>query len=257
MTWNIRFDNPEDGKFSWNYRSSLVRALLESEQPQIACFQEVLKIQFNHLQKMLPGYNGFGVGRDDGKEAGEFSPIFYDTIRFRFISGTTKWLSERPSTPGSRSWGAACTRIVTKVVLYDRLWRDTLLVYNTHFDHVSPLAREKSAGMIAGDIAETGKNRLIIVAGDLNDTINSSALNLFKTGNILPALPEGTNAPDGPDYTYIGFPYAPHPGTMIDFILTGVMDGYKINESYINTMNFNGFYPSDHFPVITVFHRKE
>jgi len=159
--------------------------------------------------------------------------------------------------PGSRSWGAACTRIVTRVILYDRRWRDTLYVYNTHFDHISQLAREKSAGMIAGNILEIKGNPHIILTGDFNDTLRSSALKSLFDAGLQQAIPIGTKKPDGPDFTFAGFPFTPHPGEMCDIILTGPSLRKSVVAAYINPLNRNGYYPSDHLPVITIFSHPE
>lgn len=48
-------------------------------------------LSFKHY---LDGYKYVGVGRDDGKTKGEFSAIFYNTLKFDVLKEKTFWLSE-------------------------------------------------------------------------------------------------------------------------------------------------------------------
>src|SRR3712207_7586469 len=54
------------------------------------------------LEERLPGYRWIGVGRMDGKDGGEFSPILYRSTCLEPIDHGTFWLSETPEEPGSR-----------------------------------------------------------------------------------------------------------------------------------------------------------
>jgi len=114
MSYNIRYDNPADGINAWPHRTD---AVAEMSGPRygtdIAGLQEALRHQIDQLQDRLPDYRWVGVGRDDGLDRGEFSPIFYHTDRLQLLATNTFWLSETPDIPRSRSWDAAITRIVT------------------------------------------------------------------------------------------------------------------------------------------------
>lgn len=93
------------------------------------CLQEVLHEQLvdilhslnNNSSSSAEGEEGewtyFGVGRDDGVEAGEYSPIFYRRSKgWRKIHAETKWLSPTPDVKGSKGWDAGSVRIVTVVI---------------------------------------------------------------------------------------------------------------------------------------------
>ncbi|MEI6854396.1 MAG: endonuclease, partial [Bacteroidota bacterium] len=82
LTFNIRYDNPDDGKNSWEQRKTSVVALLEHYAPQIFGLQEGLHQQVRYLKEHMGPYDYVGVGREDGKEKGEYSPIFYDTTQY-------------------------------------------------------------------------------------------------------------------------------------------------------------------------------
>ena len=120
MTFNIRYDNPRDSANAWPYRKDNAASQIAFHQSHIVGVQEALYGQLTDLEARLPNYRYLGVGRDDGKNKGEFSAVFYDTTRLRAIKSETFWLSETPQVPGSKSWDAAITRVVTWVLFKDK-----------------------------------------------------------------------------------------------------------------------------------------
>ena len=98
-SFNIRFDNPEDGYNRWENRRKDVVVFLGIEQPDVIGFQEVLVNQVEYLESRLTGYARVGVGRDDGVSEGEFAPVFYREERFGLSDSGTFWLSETPEVP--------------------------------------------------------------------------------------------------------------------------------------------------------------
>ena len=109
VTLNVRRDQQDDGINNWQFRRDLIAAIVRKYEPDIAAFQEVLVHQLRDLQEMLPGYRYLGVGRDDGREAGEFAPIFHRDLPV--ARQGTFWLSDTPERP-SRTW-PGMTRICT------------------------------------------------------------------------------------------------------------------------------------------------
>ena len=92
MTFNMRYDNPEDGENNWQYRRERVARVIESNGVDIFGAQELLVNQLNDLKGLLPEYDEVGVGREDGREAGEFNPVFYRRDRTALANG---WLPGR------------------------------------------------------------------------------------------------------------------------------------------------------------------
>jgi hypothetical protein len=68
MTWNIRFDNPDDGIHAWPQRRDSLAAFVRAQMLDVFCIQEGLNGQVKYLKGALPGFEVRGVGRDDGKE---------------------------------------------------------------------------------------------------------------------------------------------------------------------------------------------
>src|SRR5689334_14278278 len=155
MTYNIRYDNPGDGVNAWPNRIEKVTALIRKYNPDIIGVQEALHHQLQDLVRVLPDYSYVGVGRDDGKVKGEFSAILFRNSRFGLLSDSTFWLSETPQIPGSKSWDAAITRLVTEAKFFDKELRTDFIVFNTHFDHIGKEARMNSGAYIAGAVASS------------------------------------------------------------------------------------------------------
>jgi endonuclease/exonuclease/phosphatase family metal-dependent hydrolase len=250
MTFNIRYDNPDDGIYSWDNRKPMVFTVLKQESPDIIGFQEVLKSQLDDIAGAFPGYEWSGVGRDDGKELGEYSVIFYKKERFEKTGGSTFWLSETPEIPGSRSWNAACNRIVTWVKLKDKKSGSVFFVFNTHFDHASEQARQESAKLFLDRIKAISGDAIAVITGDFNDTAGSIPYSILTRGPDR-LLDSGVwaGAKSGPGYSFIGFPFKPEPGNLIDFIFTRNLEPALIRSHTVLSYNKHGKYPSDHLPV--------
>lgn len=170
VTFNIRYANPGDGPNAWPHRRDMVAAIIDDPRLDVVGLQEALRPQLDDLRARLPGWSESGVGRDDGREAGEYSPVLYRSDRWTAGRTGTFWLSESPERPGSMSWGTACTRVCTWARLERRgggvprvLW-----VFNTHLDHVSSRARVEGVKLIAARIAARGDDEPFVLTGDFN-----------------------------------------------------------------------------------------
>ena len=82
-TFNVRWDNPDDGEHRWERRRERLAALLRGWAPDVLGLQEPYHHQLEFLRRALPEYEAMGVGRNDGVAAGEFCPILYRRSRFR------------------------------------------------------------------------------------------------------------------------------------------------------------------------------
>ena len=210
MSYNIRFNTSEDGESAWPNRRDELASQIRFNRPDVGGLQEVLVDQLRDLEQRLPEYTFVGVGRDDGAEGGEFSPVFFDSQRFVMLDGGTFWLSETPDQPGSVGWDAALPRIVTWVELADPISGHTLLHFNTHFDHQGQSARENSAVLIRQRIAEiAGQQALFVVTGDFNVTPDNTAYASMTQGDspipVDDALLKTRTPHHGPVETYFGF----------------------------------------------------
>ena len=167
MTFNMRYDNPEDGENNWRFRRERAAEVIVSHDIDVFGTQELLVNQLNDLKELLPGYAAVGVGREDGAEAGEFSAVFFKRDRFTPLESGTFWLSETPEVAGSRGWDGACERVATWVVLRDKSGREFLFI-NTHLDHVGQVARDEGVSLLMKRIGSLRGERPVILTGDFN-----------------------------------------------------------------------------------------
>ena len=66
-----------DGKRSWPGRTEMVLDTIRRADPDSLGVQEAHFDWIKTLRAGLPEYDYVGVGRDDGKEKGEFSAVFF------------------------------------------------------------------------------------------------------------------------------------------------------------------------------------
>jgi endonuclease/exonuclease/phosphatase family metal-dependent hydrolase len=261
MSFNIRGDfdleQATDGPEAWNaltkqHRRDLVATTIREFKPDILGVQEAFVHQLKDLETGLGDYQFYGIGRDDGKLAGESCAIFYRKDRFRRVKDGTFWLSETPDKPGSLFPGTDYVRIASWVLLADQKNDDReLLVINTHWDHISQSAREHGAKVIRERIASLAGGRPVVVMGDLNDSEDSASVKalIAADSSSLPLVDSYRAAiPDRSplEATYHAFEGS-QAGSRIDFILPS--RDFKVNEAEIVHRIFDRRYPSDHFPV--------
>lgn len=253
MTYNIRYDNPDDGINSWDKRKERLSNLIEFYSPAILGIQEGLHHQVTYLDKKLKNYSWIGVGRNDGKLKGEFSAIYYDTTKVSLVenSDNTFWLSETPHKP-SKSWDAALPRIVTSGKFRIKHGSKTFSVLNTHFDHRGDTARVNSAKLIINKISKQQNGEPVLVMGDFNSTPQSQPYRILSDNKngLRDAMGISDIAPIGPNFTYEGFSVQSNKNKRrIDHIF--VSNGIDVNSFGIISSFRDGRYPSDHLPVIS------
>ncbi|KAI9751419.1 MAG: hypothetical protein M4579_006084 [Chaenotheca gracillima] len=199
LTHNIRYATgaPFKGEEPWDIRcprlcSELVfntRAYPEA----FICLQEVLHRQMVDIDSALndaaesrSGWTSIGVGRDDGKKAGEYSPIFYRPSIWDLEKSKNVWLSKTPSVP-SKDWDAASTRILTIGVFKHKQSGMRVVAMSTHLDDQGPKSRYNAAKIILSEIDELcssssgDKDCLpVFLAGDFNSEEHEEAYQLLS-----------------------------------------------------------------------------
>lgn len=213
--------------------------------------QELQMDGVKSLSALLPGYGWFGVGREDGKNLGETGVIFYNKEMFELLEQSTFWLSETPNVIGSKSWNSADIRIVTwgKFLLLS----DSSIVYlfNTHFDHISSLARQESSKLLLKKIGEIAGKNPVIVTGDFNMTGADTEYKIlvdyyYYYLQLFDTKYKSINGSTGPSGTFNDFIYD-NPTTKIDFIFTNPF--FDVNTHAVIPDKYEGSFISDHFPV--------
>lgn len=248
MSYNIRYNNPNDGVHAWPNRADRVASSILFNQADLIGVQEALKGQLDELALKLPGYKWLGVGRDDGKESGEYSAIFYRTARFKPVDSGTFWLSKNPTVPGSKDWDAAITRVATWAHFQDLQADTSVFHFNTHFDHRGELAREKSAELLENRISRMAGSYPTVLTGDFNFTEEAAGYPVL-TASLKDAFYSADEPHHGPVSTfYGGFEVKREVGRRIDYIF--VKNNMRTLQHATLSDNWEGAFASDHLAVI-------
>ena len=247
VSYNIRYDNNWDIENSWEIRRSNIIQMLIKYSPSILGIQEGLLTQVQYIDNSLINYDYVGVGRDDGKNKGEFCAIYFDTTRYVLLKNSTFWLSETPDTI-SVGWDAALERICTYGLFKDRITKKEFWVFNTHFDHMGSIAREKSSGLILKRIKKINRQSLpVILMGDFNSIPNSPPVKEIIT-ELSDALQISKEKLHGPRGTFNGFNEDLPIEKRIDYIFTKKLT--VLSYRHINDRLENNRHISDHLPVM-------
>ena len=261
MSFNLRYESPDDRDLhAWRQRVVGVVKMIRRLQPDCIGVQEALHGQVADLWASLPDYEFYGVGREDGQRAGEYSGIFYRRERFRADPADcgTFWLSGTPAIPGSRTWGNEFTRVAAWVRLVDLATGRGFYVFNSHWDHQNQQSRERAALLIAQRIDQRAHPaEPLALIGDFNSSEANPGV-VYLTGKPVSLVGSPQVWANGLQDTY----HALHPGgnkrrtlhfwsgslegmLKVDYIL--VSRGAKIEVAEIISEDQPVL--SDHFPV--------
>lgn len=246
LSWNIRLDTPNDAELAWPHRAGKVISQLQQQAPDIIGLQEVMWHQLVRLESALPGYQRIGVGRDDGKNAGEFSPLLVRSDRFVILDSGTFWFhpSWEPDAVqtgalqkgdeeighelighgliGKPGWDAALPRICSWALLKDKHSGKALRALNLHLDHQGAEARRESVKLLAAKIRDwqQSSGAPVIVMGDFNPAAGDGLLAQIQTS--LPQYQDvlaQTNTPQGPNYSFIPWRGSEADAVRLDYML--------------------------------------
>ena len=179
MTFNMRYDNPEDGQNNWRFRRERIAGVIKAQEVDVLGTQELLSNQLD--------------------------------------SGTF-WLSETPEVVGSLGWDGACERIATWVVLRDRDGRELFFI-DTHLDHVGQVARDEGVSLLMKRIETLSGGRPVILTGDFNSEPGSSVVAHVQKDGVLRDAKAIAAQRSGTDWSFSDFgqiPEAERP--LLDYI---------------------------------------
>lgn len=272
ITHNIRYATkaPFKGEEKWPIRRPHLsnELIFNSVVPAtFICLQEVLREQ---LLDILDDLNAdsvgewayIGVGRDDGREGGEYSPVLYRPSVWKLDRFYTIWLSETPRVP-SKGWDAGNPRIATVGHFIHLETNQRIIVTSTHFDNEGKESRKHSAEMLP-DILEmeaqlSGANATIL-AGDFNSPPSDEAYKIVtgKDSSLVDAwdlIPKEKHY--GNENTFTGFEDGDEQDR-IDFIFARKYDIGNVShiDRYAVLPNRfeDGVYSSDHRAVVVDCH---
>lgn len=249
-TFNLRMDTPSDGENAWFHRKDMVNDLIRFYGFDLFGTQEGFTHQLNDILR-LSDYRFIGVGRDDGKDAGEHCAIFYRSDRFKVLDQGDFWLSEHPEKPG-RGWdGTCCNRICTWGKFEDLKNHKQFYFFNVHYEYEGYVARRESSNLMISRIKSIAGNQPVFLTGDFNAFPTEEPIRILNDSGFLNDSYKITKeAPFGPVCTYHGYDSTIKTEERLDYIW--VTDSIQIDKYGVLTNTLYGHTPSDHFPVMVV-----
>ena len=248
MTFNIRLDTPSDSLNNWQYRKDNATKLISYYRPDLLGMQEVLPNQLADLQERLPQYTPLGVGRDNGKDEGEYNPIFYRRSRFDLVRHGNFPLNESADSFGIKGWDAACNRVCTWAIFKERASGKEVAYFNTHLDHVGATARREGIRLVTAKIKELAPGIPVILTGDFNCRPGEEPMQVLAAEGMKNAY-ETADISYGPAWSFHGFGGIPvNERPLLDYVF--ISPQLKATRCrVIEDRPATGYY-SDHNPVL-------
>lgn len=249
-TFNIRFDNPKDGKNAWKFRKDLMAKVILEHSPDILATQEGRKPQLSELKKLIKNYDLIEIHRQWIPER-MYPSLFIKKKMFNVLASGDLWLSETPYVPGSKSFGSAFPRLCTwaKLEIKNHPTAQQFYFFNFHLDHVKSETRVAQIHVFLEELKKINQESLpLCMVGDFNDSpkgdiynilLNSSQLDLYDPWKAM-------NYDEETSYHHFD-KNDDFKGARIDWILLN-------KKIQIQTLQFDkrhekGLYPSDHYPL--------
>ena len=246
-SFNLRYDNEGDKDDSWVHRKDMAVSLVHFHDFDVFGIQEGLIHQVKELVKD-DTYTYVGVGRDDGKEAGEHAAVLFKKDWFKLLDSGNYWLSETQDKP-SFGWDAQCRRVCSWAKLKDKVSGKEFYFFSVHFDHIGKVARHESALIMLANIKKIAGDSPAICVGDFNGTPDSEPIQILKSdGLLLDSREISKTPPYGTVGTTNQFNLNAPMKNRIDYIF--VTKNIHVNKyGTLNEFQY-GHYPSDHFPIM-------
>ncbi len=271
-TYNLRLLLKSDSTRGdgWQRRCPVVASLIDFHDFDIFGTQECFRSQLDQLLEALPGYACIGVGRNDGKTAGEHSAIFYRTDLFELLDNGDFWLSETPAQPG-KGWDAAEPRICSWGKFRHRPSGKEFMFFNLHMDHIGVTARAESARLVLERVTQLGQGLPTFLTGDFNVDQTSDPYRLITSSPLLDDSHDKTTRVYELNGTFNSFRPDSYTTSRLDHLFVspeievikyGILtDSYRTPEdaedaatrdapAELKMAKFRTRMPSDHFPVL-------
>lgn len=270
VSFNMLFNLPGseeqlESENRWVNRAPRLSEYLRWVDADIIGSQELQKDQLDAVMAGWEGTYGFyGIGIADGREEGDITAIFYRKERLELLEGRTFYFSETPCQVSYGPFGAKNT--FTVCLFRDLHTGQVLKVVNTHLAFRNPERRSYEAKQLRDYLRQAGGRFPLIVMGDFNTFPFRQELDTpFYDGERIVALIEESGVEESARKAILGhfgpisstnfcaeekkaFCSLGTPGVILDHIF--VSDRVKIFSHGIDPATVNGYWPSDHFPVI-------
>ncbi len=257
VTYNVRcqFDGC-DGINNFIHRAGCILLKIQSESPDVICFQEVTGPMRDFFAKYLTDYIVLGHGRNEDRR-GEGVSIAYKKDMFDLLHLEHFWMSKTPYKPASRFENqSVCPRICPVAVLKLKNAQTPLAFYGVHLDHISDEARVLGMQSILNKVKEIRscfeKDMPTFILGDFNCCPDSPAIKLCRDFGLADAAEDLTVTFH--DYNNYKAKDASTDkngvkGVKIDYIFTDKKTAKKAKNLTVWDDVKDGIFLSDHYPI--------
>ena len=254
ISFNIRFENPADGKNNWPNRLPLASDLVNRHSPDLMGTQEGYRAQVEELAQEIRPLELAYPDRD-WIEDRMYPCIFYNPDKLKPLDNGDIWLSKTPYVAGSSDFDSAWPRLATWTLFHHKNHQKTILMVNTHLDHVLAYTRKEQIKVLVREIQPLLKNNpILVLTGDFNeapdgnvrDEIERGLSHLFDPWYALDEKEEITT------HKFRGYLPPEKGGHRIDWILADKRLT-PLSAEVDQSSTDEGVFPSDHFPVVATF----
>ena len=242
MSFNLLCGGP--GIKEWYPRSPLVIRTIYKADPDTLGVQEAHIGWIKALRSCLPEYDYVGIGRNDGKEDGEFSAVFYKKEKFDLLDSGSFWLSETHEKPG-KGWDAACIRICSWAKLREKETGKVFVHLNTHLDHRGKVAMQKGAQLAAARGTAIAGDAPAFFTGDFNVTPDSAPYAAVLAGGFRDCRYVAADTDTG--FTFHAYGNPEDPASVIDYVF--FKGDVSVKKFTVIRDEIDGQLPSDHYPI--------
>lgn len=181
MTFNVLCAGRKEHQ--WCRRQPLVRDVISDYMPDFFGIQEAHYGWIKYLSGQLKDFYAYvGIGKDDGINGGEFSPVFYRKDKYKVLENLDFWLSETPEKP-SLGWDGAENRTCSGALFENIETGEPVAVFNTHLDHIGEVSQRKGAELILEKLKKYDNIKTVLM-GDFNITPDSEIYSIFINGGF-------------------------------------------------------------------------
>jgi endonuclease/exonuclease/phosphatase family metal-dependent hydrolase len=268
VSFNIRNGVAFDGLDSWPFRRRATAQALARLTADLLGLQEVYAFQERYLVHSLQSFAATGAGRS-ARGGGERCSVLHRQARLRLEASRTRWLSDTPDMPGSRTWGNPLPRVVTLCRFVDEASGRRFAFADLHLDGASAASRERAAEALLGWL---DPDLPWLVTGDLNETPDGAAVRLFAAAGLRDLIAEQQatsveredSAAEWPANVVAHDVAGGEPtraeqvateqgfgriaaGRRIDYVLAS--GHWRLDHAWVARHRPGGRFPSDHWPV--------
>ncbi|MEH6307370.1 FG-GAP-like repeat-containing protein [Olivibacter sp. CPCC 100613] len=233
LSFNVRHHDDNDPQ-SIDQRKGNIRQIIVDNDPDVFGLQEFSDDSFEAWFREQMATLGYGEYYDTSI-TGTPKAIFFKTTRFALQRSGTVRLGPSP-----------IINTATWVVLLDKVTSYRYFISNSHWQFDSQATRIENSAALATMVNQQNTDKLpVIVFGDFNAKPGTTEIsNLKNQLDVVDALGDSAG-----DYTFHGWNASG--SSKLDWIMSD--RSMAFTSSHVITTSYNGYWPSDHWPIIATY----